>query len=695
MGEFRLHHVKFFEYLPSAIQCFAYDETRKLLAVGRVDASVEIWNPEERWYQERVIPGSEKRRIDALVWARGRLFSAGLQGDIVEYDVKKQAPKKSTYYGNGFWCMACNHAETYLATGSEDGCVRLYEIGEEGVTFERPLDNQEGRIVSLAWHHTDEVIVTGSVDNIRVWNVTTGHAIQRISVQRSPVAPTIVWSVAVTKDMAIISGDSSGRTQFWNGKMGTLLRSFASHRADVQAVCVTSDGMTAFSSGVHSLIAKFELVDKDRSGTNKIWVPSRAKVGGNDHTHDVKALTVAGDFLVSGGVDTNLVINSSALVPQTHNLKGKDAYLRYRRKIISFPQRNLVCCASKAKLLVLQYPTYLEVWRLGSTQAVSGNNGDQLPLAEKPIKILQLKIKGSDHIVCSAISRCGTWLAYSDVDKVRLYNLILSSDNSALSPSVNKVPIMPTSLKPAHHMTFTSDNRLVLASQDCSVQVLAMDSVQPTMLHSFPPQADSINLLSVSKDGGFISATDLAGETHVYNMNKRKTVGKLPGYKRRVTAMNFDPKMASLMIAYSDRTLKEFSASTLSYTPWSRTVYKSGLHPAWLSRRDLIGQLTFNPQNSDQFLVQDQQSFTIIDKAKPLPRPHQKLYKESLGSSPSPKKRKTDKEEQHSFSICQKFKPLLFAGCLEDPGWILIVERPKQSILESLPPSLQQKKFGT
>ena len=43
----------------------------------------------------QVIPGSEKRRIDALVWAKGRLFSAGLQGEIIEYDVKKQAPKVS------------------------------------------------------------------------------------------------------------------------------------------------------------------------------------------------------------------------------------------------------------------------------------------------------------------------------------------------------------------------------------------------------------------------------------------------------------------------------------------------------------------------------------------------------------------------------------------------------------------------
>ena len=44
-----------------------------------------------------------------------------------------------------------------------------------------------------------------------------------------------------------------------------------------------------------------------------------------------------------------------------------------------------------------------------------------------------VNFQGSDHIVCSAISRCGTWLAYSDVDKVRLYNITLSP------PSINKV----------------------------------------------------------------------------------------------------------------------------------------------------------------------------------------------------------------------------------------------------------------
>ena len=101
-------------------------------------------------------------------------------------------------------------------------------------------------------------------------------------------------------------------------------QSYASHKADVQALCLSPDETMVFSSGVHSLIAKFELVDRDRSGINKMWVPSRSKVGGNDHTHDVKALVVAGDFLVSGGKRKQTVYLRSLEVQNNPNLGVKN-----------------------------------------------------------------------------------------------------------------------------------------------------------------------------------------------------------------------------------------------------------------------------------------------------------------------------------------------------------------------------------
>ena len=41
--------------------------------------------------------------------------------------------------------------------------------------------------------------------------------------------------------MTVVSGDSRGKTSFWNGKTGTLVDSYQSHKADVLAVAVAKD----------------------------------------------------------------------------------------------------------------------------------------------------------------------------------------------------------------------------------------------------------------------------------------------------------------------------------------------------------------------------------------------------------------------------------------------------------------------
>lgn len=55
-----------------------------------------------------------------------------------------------------------------------------------------------GRILSLNWHSSGDVIATGGVDTIRLWSVEPGHAVLRISLPRhAPDKPTIVWAVTI------------------------------------------------------------------------------------------------------------------------------------------------------------------------------------------------------------------------------------------------------------------------------------------------------------------------------------------------------------------------------------------------------------------------------------------------------------------------------------------------------------------
>ena len=56
------------------------------------------------------------------------------------------------------------------------------------------------RILSIAWYDIMNIIVTGGIDNIRVWNVQSGQAVRRLCVERtSNNVETIVSALAIIK----------------------------------------------------------------------------------------------------------------------------------------------------------------------------------------------------------------------------------------------------------------------------------------------------------------------------------------------------------------------------------------------------------------------------------------------------------------------------------------------------------------
>jgi len=64
-------------------------------------------------------------------------------------------------------------------------------------------------MMSIDWHESGDIIVTGGLDNIRLWSVDSGNALQRITIARqSPDKSTIVWSVAILKVLPTISSFS-------------------------------------------------------------------------------------------------------------------------------------------------------------------------------------------------------------------------------------------------------------------------------------------------------------------------------------------------------------------------------------------------------------------------------------------------------------------------------------------------------
>ena len=61
---------------------------------------------------------------------------------------------------------------------------------------------------------------------------------------------------------------------------------------------------------------------------------------------------------------------------------------------------------------------------------ISDQNGEFLPLKTSPMKLLQLKSKGEETIVCASISENADKIVYSDQFNLRIFNLDIVSNFS-------------------------------------------------------------------------------------------------------------------------------------------------------------------------------------------------------------------------------------------------------------------------
>ncbi|KAF1387125.1 hypothetical protein PFLUV_G00102020 [Perca fluviatilis] len=683
MGEFKVHRVRFFDYMPTAIRAMAFNSRTERLALARADGALEIFNFADNYFQEKVIPGQDGRAVEALCWVGQRLFSAGLNGEITEYDLENLRPRYTVEaYGGPIWTISINSQGTLLAVGCEDGTVKMFEILEERIQFQRNLDRQKGRIISLSWHPSGTLIAAGMMDMIRIFDAETGRATHRLLVERgvgaSKSREVVVWSIVFLSDHTIVSGDSAGKVQIWDGVTGTLVRTHLVTKWDVLALSVSKDESSLVAGTSEGTVVQFQFISSTVDQQDKEWVRTRTF---KNHSHDVRALAHTETAVVSGGMDTQLVVR-----PLLDKVEKNTQESALRK--MSLPHRSLVCCAKKAGLLLFQFPDHLELWRLGESDG-HGKPGDSLPVKRKPEKLIQLKRKGEDHICCSALSPCGGWLAYSTVTSFRLYRL----QNNNIS--VTKVSKLPKDLRSAHQLCFSPDSsKLFASSSHSSVIVVGLNQPECKYLHTLKPKSGSrqpVHLLFASEDGKWLATANADCEIHVYNLDKLKLHCTVPVYSSCPTAIAINPTTSNLVAVHADQQIFEFSLVQKEYTEWSRKLQKQGLHSLWLERDTPITRVAFNPKNPAHIILHDMFMFCIIDQSLPLPEAKTPFYNQmTLRSLPEPQRL----VHSHAFKICKNFQHLMCVSLLEDHS-LVVVERPLLNITSQLPAPVRQKKFAT
>ncbi|XP_015832958.1 U3 small nucleolar RNA-associated protein 4 homolog isoform X2 [Tribolium castaneum] len=605
----KIHNVRFYKPKPNAVYCMALQPQGNKLAVSRADASVEIWNLTHCAFIERTIASStENFSIEGLAWCDDRLFSVGLHGLLIEYDLMKLDLKsRSVVTGEAAFCLDVNKEKTQIAIGTEQGYLNIFQITEDEVLFEKFLDKQEGRILCLKFDNSGEFIVSGSMDAIRIWSVKTNQALHKMIPGRAEHnKPTIVWCLAITQDFTVISGDSRGILTVWDGKVGAQLESYQSHRADILSLCLSEDENSLYCAGIDPNVVNYVRIEV-KDGAHK-WVRSiQRKI----HDHDVRALVLNGNKLYSSGVDGYLTCSYHP--PKT---------------LLKYPpilQNPCVTICAKGRYVMLRYPKLIEIWSLGEIGSDRDKHTGLYNVEKAPRKLVALQkvvtddegVEKHEGIICSTISDDGTLILYSTRLGVRLLKL----DCGESTPKLVPIETDGLGVSPCVSAKFTKNNRLILAPNSGGLQVVAISSCNAVLMQNINTETeieDMIVLLAVSDSAQFLVGGDVRGNIAVWTLKNDQYVFhcKLPKYKLSPTAIAIQPNSANLVVAFNNNNIIEYDMNRRELTKFSRSLAKN-LPKQLTSRVSPIRNITFDSRVKDVIILHDDDSVLVVDKEKP------------------------------------------------------------------------------
>ncbi|KAI8812714.1 quinon protein alcohol dehydrogenase-like superfamily [Cladochytrium replicatum] len=758
-----LHRCRFVDYMPSGIVALAfspqtYTPTFSYLACVRENGDIEIYNPRppaatsRGFFLEKSIPGGPSASTECIAWTHQthltpypdpsdptdpngeearlagvppRLFSAGLDGLINEWDMNTLRPK-STVESNGgsVWCMAVNHIHTRLAVGCEDGCIRIFNVADGSLVYLRSFWRQEGRILSIAWDPTGRYIYSGSSDSsVRRFDSHSGLCIDRFTVGSTQ---TIVWTIAALAD-------------------GTVLRqSQKAHAADILCMISNAAGNVVFTAGVDRQIVQFKYTVLSHSTGPALSGPS---VKASDlphlnrwimtaqkryHSHDVRALALLEgrpvDSLVSGGVDTQLTISQPA----------SEFPIVSHIRLPPFPLQPLVSVSRGARAVMCRYPDRVKVWKVGTGNLCVDFRCTRCSMYQKKESLLhrlwfEIAPTVASHLTASGISDNGKWVALADLESVKLFKI----DTTSGKPRVRKVkpegyatPLLPEGVGATTILFTPNSGRMIVAGCDATVVVadLREDSVDVVKRFRFHcgdedneddgvksafrgrKRWEPVCTLAVSSDGQWLASGDKANRIYIYNLDALKLHATIPRYPTPHTSVAFHPVSPTLIVTLHSNEFFLFdvettdrssvlSASTDSVpqcrlTDWSRE-YSHRLPRRLISKTELARGVAIPPGRNDMLILWASSWMCIVDlKRRKTSRPRGKVNGFTVH-------RYEDEDDEDSpLKFVDRFAPIMglgfIAGADEEGSVSMVaVERPVLEVVKKLPASFYRHKYGT
>jgi U3 small nucleolar RNA-associated protein 4 len=465
---------------------------------------------------------SEFHKSHTDIQSQRTLVGASKDGTVFVIDFAKACYSAITGSGGGgvfaltslcgSKCCTPGTCPGLVAAGCEDGSVKIYKLkrvnGNHRLDLVSMVPAVGAAVLSLAWIRHGEnsghgmggtVLYTGIADGTirryecksaidqarskgsiidseleygkQTWSSKTRMTVESLG----RTNPTRIWAVKALADGTVVSGDSLGHVQFWDGRTGTLMHSFDQNdqKADILALAVTSDERKVFASGIDSRVICIERSTfHDGQGGPARWIMTHAQ---RPHTHDVKALVICHVHSTSGALTRSekpfLTLCSGGVDTKICTILAEKFKNGRPRVWLPWPTFSPISVAKEARILLLQREETIELHRLGAQQT------DSLPLIldEEKQFVGRMDIKGSHNLVCSDISNDGKYLILSTGSTLLLFEIAyIENVDGTLGFTPKQIILANETKQPFVAVKFVSAATIICADSNGFMRLLKL-----------------------------------------------------------------------------------------------------------------------------------------------------------------------------------------------------------------------------
>lgn len=417
-----------------------------------------------------------------------------------------------------------------IYAGAADGTIRKFTLTSimqhVRATGSVPHAISTGLVLTSSSHDPS----TATTESSSLLHGLQWKATARLTVEnRGERVATKIWTLKALDDGTLISGDSIGNVQFWDGHSGTLLQSFEhnSKGADVLDIAVTLDQTKVMASGVDAKVMYIEL-DKESKTSNK-WVMTYVQRG---HDNDVNSLAMVyltdpnksvkstkthsayRELLCSGGIDTKVC---SYFVSKMRKYRPKIAY--------KYPTNAPVALSRKPRILSIMRSDKVDFFQLGDKRPGLSMKSVGVALDEDKSYLGSVRIASNYNLVSYDINDDGTLLAVSHAAGMHLFRLELEDGyekdgiTKIIKPTKIEVPIAVNASCSSLKFSRKSPTTLISANCNGTVNVISIKSdpedksYSVSVEHSFTRDEKQLNFsnhypitqLDVSPDGRWLA----------------------------------------------------------------------------------------------------------------------------------------------------------------------------------------------